>query len=226
MSVAYRLLQIPWLWNLSQKILGCDAQKRALYRSVFQKPCKVLDFGCADGNIFPAFRDFEYYGLDTDPRLIARAKRRYAAYPNAHFVCCDVLERPFPPASFDAVLFGCTAHHLSDPMFIDVVRALAEVLRGNGVIHFFEPVRGETDPWIVRLKMAFDQGTYIRTEAQYRSLFEELGGDLSVRTMRRLKVTGALTPQPDYLYAELSKQPVEQLPLSMHSLAALSRTSV
>ena len=226
MNLVRHLLQVPWLWDLSQRMFGCDEQKRLLYRSVLRHPCKVLDFGCADGNAFPAFMDCDYYGMDIDPRLIAYAKRKYAAYPNAHFVCADVLKSPFPPSSFDAVIFGCTGHHLSDSEFLDIMGVLIEMLREGGAIHFFDPIKDPArDPWIVKVKMAFDQGKHIRTQEQYHCLLEKLGGVFYLKTMHRLQVAGALTPQPTYLYVELRRQN-RHLPLGApsHPFAA-SRAS-
>ncbi len=206
MTLVSALLRTPILWTVSQKIFGCDEQKRALYRSAFAGPCTLLDFGCSNGNTFAAFQDFTYYGLDIDARLIADAKRKFAAFPNAHFVCADVLERPFPERSFDAILFAGTGHHLEHALFPKIMEALGEMVRLGGSLHFFDTIRapGE-DSLLLRFIMHLDQGKFHRTEEQYRSMLPTTTKTLRPVRMKTMNIHGTLTPQPKYFYAEMRR---------------------
>lgn len=200
------LLAPPFIWTLSQKIFGCDEQKKALYRSVFPAPCKLLDFGCANGNTFSAFRDFDYYGVDIDDRLIRHAQKAFAKCHNVHFVCADILERPFPEQSFDAVLFAGTGHHLDDDAFPKIMAALGRMVKLGGAVHFFDTIRtpGE-DSLLLRLFLHLDQGKFHRTEDVYRAMLPTISPILRPARMTTMRVQGALTPQPKYFYAEMQR---------------------
>ncbi|MBI1934583.1 class I SAM-dependent methyltransferase [Candidatus Peregrinibacteria bacterium] len=200
------ILAPPLIWTLSQKIFGCDEQKKTLYRSVFPAPLKLLDFGCANGNTFGAFQDFDYYGVDIDARLIRHAQKVFAGRRNAHFVCADVCSRPFPEKTFDAILFGTTGHHLEDSLFIKITRALGEMLRIGGSLHFFDTIRapGE-ESWLLRLLIALDQGKFMRTEERYRTMFPTISPLLRPVQTKTTRLRGTLMPQPKYFYAELRR---------------------
>ncbi len=200
------ILAPPLIWTLSQKIFGCDEQKKTLYRSVFPTPLKLLDFGCANGNTFDAFRDFDYYGLDIDERLIADAKKKFAAFPNTHFVCADVLDRPFQDEFFDAVLFAGTGHHLEDALLPKIMEALGTMVKVGGSLHFFDAIRspGEDSP-LLRLLIHLDQGKCHRTEEHYRALLPTITSTLHPIRMKTVRVQGTLMPQPKYFYAELRR---------------------
>lgn len=200
------ILASPSVWTLSQKILGCDEQKKRLYRSVFPAPCRLLDFGCANGNTFGAFRDFDYCGLDIDERLIRHAQKAFAECRNARFVCADILERPFPEQSFDAALFAGTGHHLSDDAFPKIMGALGNMVKRGGAVHFFDTIRtpGE-DSLLLRLFLHLDQGKFHRTEDAYRAMLPTISPILRPVRMTTMRVRGALTPQPRYFYAEMRR---------------------
>src|SRR5207302_1178328 len=70
----------PYVWNLTQNLLGSPEFKRTLYSSVLRPPGRLLDFGCATGHIAEAFLDFEYYGVDLDPKAIETARARFESH--------------------------------------------------------------------------------------------------------------------------------------------------
>ncbi len=202
-----KILSNPALWDLSQAIFGCDKQKRALYRSVFPKTGKILDFGCADGNTFPAFSDFEYVGVDINKDLIQRAVKKYGAYKNASFVAADILERPFGEGEFDYALFSCTGHHLPDETLYPVMKELSRVLKKNGSLHFFDTIkRPGIDPPFLRFLINLDQGKFMRNEEIYKKMIHGFSADLVPTVTKVLRIKGALMPQPTYFYAEFRKK--------------------
>ncbi|MDD5439622.1 MAG: class I SAM-dependent methyltransferase [Candidatus Omnitrophica bacterium] len=206
MSIYSRLLNVPILWNLSQAVFGCDSQKKKLYRSVFSRTGRLLDFGCADGNTFLAFTDFDYYGVDINKQLIDYAAKKYHAFNNAHFVNADILSHPFEDDFFDYALFSCTGHHLPDTALFPVMEALSAVLQPGGRLHFFDTIRRPgKDSGLLKFLISIDQGKFMRDEETYMKIIHRFSRRLKVVTYKTLSITGTLMPQPDYFYAEFEK---------------------
>jgi len=200
------ILQVPFIWDLSQLIFGCDRQKRRLYRSVFLRPGRLLDFGCADGNTFTAFSDFDYYGIDINTRLIDNAARKFSSYENAHFINADILNKPFPDEHFDYVLFACTGHHLEEEMLFKIMTELTAVLKTGGTLHFFDTIRRHgKESKLLQFLIKLDQGKHMRDEERYNVIINLFSNRLSSRSKKVLRVSGTLMPQPAYYYAEFEK---------------------
>ena len=206
---AKTLLSVPLIWDLVQDVLGAKKFKREIYLSKLHPPCKLLDFGCANGHIADMFSEFDYYGLDIDPVAIGAAKRRFHDRPNMHFIAADLCTRPFPADEFDEVLFATTIHHLDDQQMQCVLRELHYCMKPEGVIHVFDLVRQEKDGWSQKLMRRLDQGKFTRTLPQIISLIEALGmfdcGEPSFNTPY-----GALIRDCDVAYLPLTKKRVVQ----------------
>ena len=88
----------------------------------------VLEIGCGQGAgariIHDLFGPQRYVGIDLDPRMIRRARRKARALPNATFVEGDVTSLEFPDATFDLVVDFGIVHHVPNWR-----EALAEVHR-------------------------------------------------------------------------------------------------
>jgi len=88
----------------------------------------ILEIGCGQGTgariIYELFSPRRYVGVDLDPRMIRRAKRKAGALPNATFMEGDVTNFEFPSTTFDLVVDFGIVHHV--PNWRD---ALAEVYR-------------------------------------------------------------------------------------------------
>jgi len=105
----------------------------------------ILEIGCGQGVgakiIYELFSPQQYIGIDLDPRMIRRAKRRSGALPNAEFMEGDVTDIEFGGATFDLVVDFGIVHHVPNWR-----EALAEVHR-NLKIHgefLFEDLPLET----------------------------------------------------------------------------------
>jgi len=162
-SLMDRIVGTPSIWLLVQKVLGYPEAKEAMYRSAIAGRGTLLDFGCSSGHLGRAFAGVEYYGVDTDERGIAAARKRWENQPQMHWICANILDRPFPPGEFDQVLVGCTVHHLSDSALVPILRELAFCLRPNGILHIFDPVRQKKDGIGPRMLRKLDRGKYTRT---------------------------------------------------------------
>ena len=88
----------------------------------------ILEIGCGQGTgariIFELFSPRRYVGVDLDPRMIRRAKRKAGALPTATFMEGDVTSLEFPSAAFDLVVDFGIVHHVPNWR-----NALAEVHR-------------------------------------------------------------------------------------------------
>jgi len=167
-----KVVNVPFVWNALQNVVGANPWKNAIYPSVFDSKGTLLDFGCSIGNGTGSFLDFQYCGVDVDAQAIAAARIRWRNHPNIRFECVDILRQPFGRDSFDHVLFACTAHHLADEYIAPTLDALLACLKPGGRLHFFDVIRQPgKDRFITRLIMHNDQGKHMRTKVDYESIF-------------------------------------------------------
>jgi SAM-dependent methyltransferase len=162
------------LWNLVQNVLGCPDFKSKLYRSVLRPPGRLLDFGCANGHIADAFPEFDYNGIDIDPVAVDAARERFKAHPNAKFIAADIHSRPYEQNYFDEILFAGTAHHLTDKLFVSILRELHYCLKPGKTIHLLDPVLQEKDAWPAKFVRRLDRGHYTRTLNEFTALIDSL----------------------------------------------------
>jgi ubiquinone/menaquinone biosynthesis C-methylase UbiE len=105
----------------------------------------ILEIGCGQGAgakiIYDLFRPTEYVGIDLDPKMVDRARRRQRGLGNAQFLQGDAAQLPFADDSFDlAVDFGII-HHI--PNWQAALSELRRTLKKNGEL-FFEELPVET----------------------------------------------------------------------------------
>jgi ubiquinone/menaquinone biosynthesis C-methylase UbiE len=116
-----------------------------LTRLATGKEDRILEIGCGQGAgariIFDLFNPREYVGVDLDPRMIRRARRRAGELPNATFSEGDVSNLGFADASFDRVIDFGILHHI--PNWKDALAEVHRVLRIGGEF-LFEDLSVET----------------------------------------------------------------------------------
>jgi ubiquinone/menaquinone biosynthesis C-methylase UbiE len=109
------------------------------------RPDRVLEIGCGQGEgariIYDLFGPQSYVGIDLDPRMIRRARRRAGALPNATFIEGDVSNLEFPEASFDLVMDFGIVHHV--PNWRDALAEVHRTLMAGGEF-LFEDLSLET----------------------------------------------------------------------------------
>ena len=104
---------------------------------------RVLDCGCGPGSITlglaEAVAPGEVVGVDIEPSQIDLARDQAAkrGCPNVRFEVADVLQLPYPDASFDAIFGHTILMQFQDqlPMLNEVYR----VVKPGGVVGFREP---------------------------------------------------------------------------------------
>jgi ubiquinone/menaquinone biosynthesis C-methylase UbiE len=174
-------------WAMNNPVRGL-IQKR-LEAPRLQQLCKgrtdtVLEIGCGQGVgagiIYDLFSPREYVGIDLDPKMIERARRKQNGLSSARFLQGDAADLPFTGNSFDlAVDFGII-HHI--PNWRDALKELHRVIKTNGEFVFEElPVetweRGIGKPLKKLLKHPYNE--MFRQHEFVREL-EELGFEVDL----------------------------------------------
>lgn len=170
--IAHRLLDIPIVFQLQQRVFNDYANIGTVYSSYLAENDKmILDVGCSTAECAGQIIDMRknrYVGVDIDPRYIELARKRH---PFGRFLCHDARELPFESDSFDIVLFNGVWHHMTDELVGSCLREVRRVIKGGGVVLVSEPVFRSDWPvstWFLNR----DRGKYIRTREGYRSLFD------------------------------------------------------
>jgi ubiquinone/menaquinone biosynthesis C-methylase UbiE len=98
----------------------------------------ILEIGCGQGAgariIYDLFSPQRYVGIDLDPRMIKRARRKSGALPNAKFLEGDVTSLESPKSSFDVVMDFGIIHHV--PNWRDALAEVHRTLKPGGEFLF------------------------------------------------------------------------------------------
>ena len=157
-----------------------DAPWHHWYVDYLQAGDVVLDVGCANGahTLAAAGRARRVFGMDADVTQlgIAVAAARRRGMDNVRLLAWDVTRPfPFPPGTFDAVLFLDVIEHL-EPR-VAVLREIRRVLKPRGRLLLSAPHRDTS--WRRRLRAA---GLFAFSDADHKveysrdSLLAELAG--------------------------------------------------
>jgi len=202
-----KILKNQAIWNLSQIVLGANEEKMKLYSSVIDNRGKILDFGCANGNTFEAFKDYDYTGVDIDSNSIDFANNKYKNYANARFICADVTKNSLEKESFDNILFAGTGHHIDNKLLFKITKSLSRLLKNGGSLYFIDTIRDKKrKSKLLSLLISLDQGKFHRTEYIYNHVLDKFSPDLKPIYHRTYKMKGTFVPQPTYYIAKLIKK--------------------
>ncbi len=105
----------------------------------YESPTRVLDAGCGEGRNLPYFvrNNFDLWGVDTNPvalRLLRLQGRSWNPdFDPEKFIEGDLVELPFPPTCFDAILCVAVLHFARDEdHFFQMTDELLRVLKPSG----------------------------------------------------------------------------------------------
>lgn len=142
---------------------GFDSAKAM--RAFFAGKERTLDAGCGAGLatsswMTPDWTDggAEWVGVDIS-EAIDVARSRLGGNPGTHFVQADILDLPFRPGTFDAIISEGVLHHT--PSTERAFRALVPLLRPGGELMIYvyrrkAPVREFTDDYVRELLQPLD----------------------------------------------------------------------
>lgn len=94
----------------------------------------VLDLGCGNGRLCELFKEksVKYIGLDSSPKLIEIAKKKY---PGFSFQVADARDLPFEKDTFDTCFSIALLHHIpSEELRLEVLSETRRVLRPGGTL--------------------------------------------------------------------------------------------
>lgn len=98
---------------------------------------RVLDLGCGNGRLFPAFGgsaaggEIKYIGVDASRKLIEKAREKYGNY----FKTADILSLPFSDNYFDSIWSIAVFHHIPSRQFrLKTLEEIRRILKRNGKI--------------------------------------------------------------------------------------------
>jgi len=129
------------------KLLGWDAVRSTLLDQMDLAPGqRVLDIGCATGTLVVLVRqlhpDIGVFGLDPDPRALARAARKaLGAAAKVRFSRGFSDQLPFADGAFDRVSITGMFSVLPPTEKETTLREVRRVLRPGGSFHLFDGVR-------------------------------------------------------------------------------------
>jgi SAM-dependent methyltransferase len=190
-----RWLNVPFLYNLFQGVVGANALRRRIIQNHVRAKVgyKVIDIGCGPAQALQYLPEVRYLGLDINPDYIAFARRMYGS--KATFVVGDTQSLRADPRFKDADIAMAIGvlHHLDDEEAVQCIRFAYDALktRGRFICHdaCWVPNQGPLSKYI----MSSDRGRNIRTEQQYRQLatkvFTRVNGWVDTKPMRIPYVT-------------------------------------
>ena len=172
-SGLHALLSTPWVYQLSQIIMGI---RRLMHRLVHdhiqpQPGHHILDIGCGPADILAILpKNVHYTGYDLDPNYIAVAQRRFGArgqFLNERFDQYTVISSS---QKYDRVLAIGFLHHVSDESAHNFFKAAKNALAPGGKVITIDICHTPHQPWYIRALNNMDRGRHVRNAGQYKAL--------------------------------------------------------
>ncbi len=154
------------MWHVFQLLAGGSMGKRCIALSRYAGQRRILEIGCATGNVSAAFCRFpqvEFVGLDIDAAAVSQARRRFAGDGRFRFVADEVGGLLAEGLRFDYVLLAGVLHHMDDLAAAELVAAAAHLTAPGGILLAYEPMPPAAHaPWLVRLYGRIERGDWLR----------------------------------------------------------------
>jgi len=139
-SIEYWLMNNP-IRGLIQKRLEAPRLKQLCNG----RTDTILEIGCGQGVgagiICNLFSPQEYVGIDLDPKMVERARKKGHGLKNARFLQGDAAQLPIIDGTFDLAIDFGIIHHI--PNWREALAELHRTLKTNGEF-FFEELPVET----------------------------------------------------------------------------------
>lgn len=160
-ALIHRIVAIPWVYNLSQKMAGGDEVFRWVKEHLhpLDKHEIFLDVGCGTGIALEALEvQCRYLGIDVDAQKLTA----FVARPEQVALIGDGTRMPLPDCSIDFVFMSFVAHHLDDAMLETMLLEFKRVLKPTGAILILDPL-WDSRRYLSRFIWSLDRGSYPRT---------------------------------------------------------------
>ncbi|WP_128382255.1 class I SAM-dependent methyltransferase [Streptomyces cavernae] len=190
------------LYDVAHHVFGLHPiHQRMITLAELRDGHRVLDVGCGTGNLLRAtgqrHRNVDLFGLDPDPKALARAGRK--ARRAGLTVRLDrgfAQELPYGDGSFDRVFSSLMLHHLDSTSKDALLAEVRRVLRPDGLLVLADAVLGEHghDHWHGRGRRQI--GTRGRTRGGMRErMREQMRDNVGDSVSQRIAAAG-FTVQP------------------------------
>ena len=171
------ILKIPFFYDAYQSFVGVPRMRKYVIEKFFNytKNCKVLDIGCAAGELLDFLRhEIHYTGFDKNEKCIELAKKRYTVRGN--FICNDVnnmRELGLKENECDIILIFGVLHHLNDREVYETLNFANKLLKPEGYVLSVDGVYLEKQSKMAKYILSKDRGKHVRHDNLYRQLAEK-----------------------------------------------------
>lgn len=173
----------PRLWHLFQITIGATRDKRATVLRQYRGELRILEVGCATGNLAGAFAgrpELAYTGVDIDAHALAVANARFGARRNFRFLRRSLPELAAAGEQFDLIILSNILHHLDDAATRELLSQTRAVAAGRASIVILEPERMQHfRNALQRFLYSLEHGEFRRDRDRLLALVAEAG--LAVR---------------------------------------------
>ena len=167
-----KIMEKPLLYNLWSSIHFVPRLKEIKKEIRQDGHPHILDLGCGTGLFKKNYPDCTYVGIDTNGRYIDHARKHL----DGHFILGDILqpERYLGRSRFDYIVANGVLHHLDDNSVTRLMRHIGDYLTPGGSIIVVDHIYHDGLNALNRMLLHYDRGSFSRTEAAYRTLFQDL----------------------------------------------------
>jgi SAM-dependent methyltransferase len=169
MRIFDRLLEQPFLFNLSQLPFTRQKFARILKHNDLNAVRAVLDIGCGPGTNASRFAHTKYLGIDINDRYIQLARARH----HGDFLVADVTtSEAIPTGTYDFILVNSFLHHIQAADARLVLARATSFLATDGHLHSIElvlPQKAGVSRWLA----LHDRGKFPRSLQSWREIFED-----------------------------------------------------
>lgn len=156
------------LWSSIHFLPRFHAIKAAIGQGKYSR---ILDLGCGTGLLKKNFPDCDYVGIDNNAEYIDYANKNLTG----NFILGDILEpaKYLTDRRFDYIIINGVFHHLNDLSATTLTKNIGAHLNPSGSIIVIDHIYNEKLNYVNKLLLKYDRGSYSRTEASFRKLFED-----------------------------------------------------
>jgi 2-polyprenyl-3-methyl-5-hydroxy-6-metoxy-1,4-benzoquinol methylase len=120
-----------------------EGVKQLLSNDNAQKPIRILDVGCGNGDMLRTLAGFarkkhltfQLTGIDANAFTISHARQLSEGYENIDFICADIFEEILLEKEYDLILCTLTLHHFKDEEILRLLKGFKEKARLGIVIN-------------------------------------------------------------------------------------------